>query len=160
MLIDAIRGWQLSQLEKQVFILKNALATVSDAAMTSYRDGGTGWTALEVLCHLRDFEELFLVRAQMTVEEDNPALPFPDPDRLADERNYNDDNPTMVLAHWVALRKDHLNYLDARAESDWERVAAHPTRGAFTLYDQLFLTVWHDTNHLEQILRILTEKRS
>lgn len=159
MLIDAIRGWQLSQLEKGVSILRNIVHEVSDEALTGYRDSGTGWTVLEVMCHLRDFEELFLERARMTVEEDNPALPFPDPDGLAAQEKYNEDNPALVLAHWIALRKEHHAYLSDCAESDWERPSVHPTRGKFTLHDQLFLTVWHDTNHVEQIMRILTEKR-
>lgn len=159
MLIDAIRGWQSSQLEKNVSIYKNVMQGLSEETMRTYRDGGTGWTVLEVLCHLRDFEELFLERAKMTMLEDNPALPFPDPDALADELNYNEDNPALVLSHWTALRKEHLVFLDKREEGDWERPAIHPTRGKFTLHDGLFLTVWHDSNHLEQIMRILSEKR-
>ena len=159
MLIDAIRGWQLKQLEKDISILRNIVHDVSDEALSSYRDGGTGWTSLEVMCHLRDFEELFIERAKMTVEEDYPALPFPDPDGLAEELNYNEDNPAIVLAHWIALRKEHIAYMSERAESDWERLSEHPTRGEFTLHDQLFLSVMHDTNHIEQIARILAEKR-
>ena len=159
MLIDAIRGWQLSQLEKNISIYKNTIQRLSEETIKGYRDGGSGWTVLEVMCHLRDFEELFLERAKMTVFEDNPALPFPDPDALADELNYNDDNPAMVLSHWTALRNEHLAFLEERDGEDWERPAVHPTRGKFTLHDQLFLTVWHDSNHLEQIMRILSEKQ-
>ncbi|MEM9952997.1 MAG: DinB family protein [Chloroflexota bacterium] len=159
MLLDSIRGWQLSQMEKGISILKNVVDAVSHEALTTYRDGGVGWTTLEVLCHLRDFEEVFLIRAQMTIEQDYADLPFPDPDALASEYNYNDDNPTLVIAHWSALRKEHIAFLSERSESDWERVANHPTRGAFTLHDQLFLTVWHDTNHIEQISHIISERR-
>jgi hypothetical protein len=157
--IDSIRSWQLSQLEKGVSIMKNVIEPLSYQAITSYRDGGVGWTVLEVLCHLRDFEDVFFERSVLTVDQDNPPLPFPDPEMLAQERNYNGDNPTMVLAHWAALRKEHHAYLSARPDEDWERPAAHPRRGTVTLHDQMFITVWHDTNHLEQILRILAEKQ-
>ncbi|MEO1288580.1 MAG: DinB family protein, partial [Chloroflexota bacterium] len=63
MLLDSIRGWHLSQMEKGISILKNVVDAVSHEALTTYRDGGVGWTTLEVLCHLRDFEEVFLIRA-------------------------------------------------------------------------------------------------
>ncbi|MGJ3239305.1 MAG: DinB family protein [Anaerolineae bacterium] len=159
MLIDAIRNWQLSQLEKNIATIKHTVQDVSETALKSYRDQGTGWTALEVLCHLRDFEKLFLERIHLTVNRDNPPLPFPDPNALADELNYNADNPSLVFSHWSALRREQLEFLQKRAESDWERPAQHPTRGHFTLHDQLFLTAWHDANHIEQITRILYEKQ-
>lgn len=55
---------------------------------------------------------------------------------------------------------EHLAFLAARSESDWERRAQHPTRGPFTLHDQIFLTSLHDSLHIEQITRILKEKNA
>jgi len=150
----------LSHLEKSVAIYQNTLRDIPDDALTTYRDSGNGWTVLEVMAHMRDFETVFYERARLTVNEDNPPLPFPDPDTLATEKNYNAQNPADVIAEWVKLRNDHHAFLSQRTEADWERVAQHPTRGAFTLNDQILLTAWHDTNHIEQILRILTEKQA
>ena len=33
------------------------------------------------------------------------------------------------------------------------------TRGPFTLTDQLMLIEWHDLNHIEQIAKILLERK-
>ncbi len=158
MLINEIRGWQLSQLDKYVSILTNVVTEISDEDIRILRDGDEGWTILEILCHLRDFEEVFLERARITVQQDNPVLPFPDPDILVFEKNYNEDDPKTVLADWTKLRQERHAFLSACADEAWERPAKHPTRGKFTLHDQLFLSVWHDTNHLEQILRVLTQR--
>ena len=157
MLIKEIRGWQLSQLDKAISIFENVIAGVSDEDMRMLRDGEEGWTTLEVLCHLRDYEAVFLQRVRMTVQQDNPVLPSPDPEILVFEKSYNEDDPQTVLADWKKLRQEQHGFLSACADDAWERPAKHPRRGAFTLHDQLFLTVWHDTNHLEQILRILKE---
>lgn len=159
MLLDAIRNWQISQMEKGTQIMEALLSDVTVEAMTTYRDSGDGWTVLEVLCHLRDFEEVFYHRATITVEQDNPKLPFPDHEALVTEKRYNEQDVLEVLATWKAERTAHIELMKARGENDWERPAQHPNRGNFTLHDQLFLTVWHDTNHLEQITRILAEKR-
>jgi uncharacterized damage-inducible protein DinB len=157
--LQTIRDWQITQLEKGTQIVESLLADIPVQAMTTYRDSGDGWTALEVLCHLRDYDEVFLHRATITVEQDNPDLPNPDPDALASERRYNEQDVMDVLATWKERRATYLEYLKARSEDDWERPAKHPRRGPFTLHDQLFLTVWHDTNHIEQMTRILAEKR-
>lgn len=159
MILNAIRDWQISQMEKGTQIVESLLADVTVEAMTTYRDGGDGWTALEVLCHLRDFEELFHHRAKITVEQDNPELPFPDYLAMVTEKRYNEQDVVEVITAWKEARVAHIEFMKARTEDDWERPSQHPTRGNFTLHDQLFLTVWHDTNHIEQITRILAEKR-
>jgi uncharacterized damage-inducible protein DinB len=159
MLLDAIRNWQISQMEKGTQILESLLAHVTVEDMSTYRDSGGGWTVLEVLCHLRDFEEVFHHRAKITVEQDTPELPFPNHEALVTEKHYNEQDVSEVLAILKKERAAHIEFMKTRSESDWERPAKHPTRGLVTLHDQLFLTVWHDTNHLEQITRILAEKR-
>ncbi|MEL6307733.1 MAG: DinB family protein [Chloroflexota bacterium] len=159
MQFQAMVEWQISQLEKGSPLLENLLTGIPSKNMQIFVDGGKGWTVTEVLCHLRDFEAVFLERARMTVNEDNPALPFPDPEELAREKKYNRADPRKVLKAWQAIRAEHVAFLQARGTDDWERPAQHPTRGNFTLSDQLFLTVWHDTNHIEQIARILAEEQ-
>lgn len=159
MKLEAIRGWQFQRLDLGIETVDSLLAVSDHAALRTYRDGGEGWTVVQVLGHLRDFEAVFLERAQLTVTADNPALPFPDPDELAHTNAYQQTPWQDHLAAWRTARKDFLAFLRARSEADWERVAQHPTRGALTLHDQLFLATLHDGIHLEQITRILKEKR-
>jgi hypothetical protein len=119
------------------------------------RDGGDGWNATQVVCHLRDFEALFLQRARMTVEQEYPDLPFPDPDELAVEQRYDEQDIDTAFADWQRHREDHLFYLRELDEDQWERAARHPKRGHFTLHDQLLLTTLHDMLHMEQMTKIL-----
>jgi uncharacterized damage-inducible protein DinB len=154
-----IRAWHFSSLENTLAAFTYLLETTPQEALTQYRDGGNGWTALEVLCHLRDFEEIFRTRADLTINEDFPALPFPDPDELAITRRYNEQNPEEVLATWKQIRTElHQLLKSISDEQTWERPGNHPKRGRFTLNDQFLLTVWHDTNHLQQMFKILKEQ--
>ena len=66
-----MRQRQISQLEKDIAVARFIVDAAGPDAMRTNRDGGDGWTALEALCHLRDFEEIFIARATVTLEEDN-----------------------------------------------------------------------------------------
>ncbi len=158
--IATIRQWQMQKMRLNFYAISQIMTRIRDDEMTRFRDGGGGWTVLEVLCHLRDFEAVFLDRAKVTVEGDNPVLPFPDPDALAEAQSYNTQDWREALAIWQERRDAYIAYLAACAESDWERPAQHPKRGPFTLHDQLFLHAFHDTVHLEQMMRILAEQRT
>jgi uncharacterized damage-inducible protein DinB len=159
MQVATIRAWQLTQLEDNLKAVAWLVRSHTPEALTTYRDAGEGWTVLEVLCHLRDFEAVFLERARLAVEQEKPPLPFPDPDELARARRYNEQALDTVLAAWQEGRARLLAYLRARSEADWERLAQHPTRGEMSLFDQLFLIPKHDSLHLEQMTRILYEQR-
>lgn len=158
--LDNIRTWQLNHMKKVLDSIQIITKMYTPEDLCTYRDSGDGWTVLEVICHLRDFEEIFFQRAKQTVEQNRPDLPFPHPDELAKEKQYNQQNIEQVMDEWQQIRGDYIAFLEKRAESDWERIANHPTRGDFTLHDQVFLIAWHDTNHMEQILRIVQEKQT
>lgn len=154
-----LRGWTVDQLRKTESIFTALLANAEDSDLRTYRDGGTGWTCLEVLCHLRDYEALFLQRAQLTAEQDNPELPNPDPEALAREGRYNEQDSAEAFADWKRRRAQTLAYLEALDDEAWARIAQHPRRGPMRLDDQIALVAWHDVNHAEQMARILYEKR-
>lgn len=154
-----LRGWQIDQLRKGLKIVDSALSEVPAEALHTYRDGGTGWTAIEVLCHLRDYEAIFLERAKITTETEDGQMPNPNPDELAQERKYNEQALADVYGEWSARRTTFLAYLESLDESAWEKTATHPRRGVMSLHDQLTLTCWHDANHIEQMTRILAERK-
>jgi len=155
--MTTLRQWQIDQMQKSINTIRQLLRATTQEEASSQRDGGDGWTVLEVMGHLRDFELIFLERARLTLEQENPALPFPDPEQLVIENNCNADELQETLEAWIGGRVEHLSFLRSVGEEDWERPARHPTRGRFTLNDQLFLTVWHDMNHIEQMSHILLE---
>jgi hypothetical protein len=72
---STIRGWYLEQLRKGLQTTDSILKNVSQHDATTYRDGGTGWTVLEVICHLRDFESVYHERSVLTCSRS----PLPEP---------------------------------------------------------------------------------
>jgi uncharacterized damage-inducible protein DinB len=157
--MSVYRSWQFDSMEKSLVIAEQIITTIADSSVFDKRDGGDGWTISEVLGHLADVEAIFHDRTKLTVENDNPKLPFPDPNQLVIEHGFASQKAMAVLKQWQANRVPFLEYLKSLPEDEatWERSAQHPTRGNFTLNDQLMLTAWHDTNHIHQIVKIINE---
>jgi uncharacterized damage-inducible protein DinB len=158
------RGFQLDQLRKTPQIIRTIINGITAQDATTYRDGGTGWTALEVLGHLRDYEAIFLERLTLTNEQPSggpePALPNPNPDQLAAEGRYNEQDLQATYDEWGNRREALVTYLQSVTDEGWQRVGVHPKRGRMTLQDQLSLYAWHDINHIEQMTRILAEQKT
>lgn len=158
--MSTFRNLQYESMHNGLAIYKNFFQLQDPATLNLYRDRGDGWTALQTLCHLRDFEAVFLLRVRLMVLHDNPDLPFPNPDQLAAEKSYHTQDLWTVYEEWVKNRQDLLKYLESLEEGDWERPGVHPIRGYFTPHNQLFLVPYHDTLHLDQITRTLQEKKA
>jgi len=139
-------------------VLTYLLRDVDPVTATTLRDpndGDKGWTTLEVLCHLRDYDRIFLDRARLIVAETDPQLPGYDHERLAVERRYNEQDLAVVLADLQASRTEFIAFFEGLDGAHWQRAGIHPERGRFTMDDALMQVGQHDAIHLEQITRIL-----
>lgn len=156
--MSAIRARHIRLMRQMCDTLGNLLAPVSQKTATTYRDpndGEKGWTVLEVLCHLRDFDGFFRGRAELMVRETHPQLPAYDHEALAIERNYNGQHLQEALDALVASRQKTVDFFQGLSESDWARTGIHPERDRFTMTDAVMQVGLHDVTHLEQITRIL-----
>ena len=139
-------------------ILEYILADVSQRTATTRRDpndGDKGWTVTEVVCHLRDFDGIFLARARRIVAERDPALTGYDHEQLAVEGRYNEQELRVVLDDLRRSRTEFVTFFQGLDADAWNRAGIHAERGRFTLDDALMQVGLHDALHLEQITRIL-----
>ena len=129
--------------------------------LTIYRDGGDGWTVLEVLCHLRDYDRIFLNRARQILSEDQPLLVNYDHEALAIENRYNEQSVEAVLQDLMTSRFEMASLFEGLTEeADWHRYGTHPEVGHWSIFNQLLQVNAHDIDHMEQMTRILLEKRT
>jgi hypothetical protein len=114
------------------------------------------WAPVEVVCHLRDAEEMFGERFAAIFTMSEPVLAAAGPaDRWAEERQYLRQDAGVALAHFRRRRGESLETLVATSPSDWQRGGEHPTRGRLSIDMIVALMAWHDDNHLEQLTRAL-----
>lgn len=156
--VDRARAGHIRLMRHTLATLEFILADVSQQMATSRRDpndGDKGWTVLEVVCHLRDFDRIFRSRARRILTEHEPRFERCDHERMVVEFRYNDQDLRTALAELRASRIETADFFEALRGEQWQRSGVHPERGRFTMDDALMQVGLHDMLHIEQITRIL-----
>lgn len=135
--------------------LLTAVDQTTAATLRDAHDGPKGWSVLEVVCHLRDYDGIFRTRAQRMLAEDYPSLARSDHEALAVERAYNAQDLRQVYTELAASRQETIAFFKGLDDEQWARAGVHPERGHFTMTDAAVQVGTHDVIHLEQITRIL-----
>jgi uncharacterized damage-inducible protein DinB len=148
---------QLARMERTVNDYTAVVKNVSDAQLTK-RPDPKNWSAKEVVCHVRDIEESFMMRFLSIMAMDDPKFLPVEPDRWAVDRQYQRNDVQEALAAFKTRREETLRFLRGLKPEQWERGGIHATRGRMTLKDFVELMAWHDDNHLDQLKRALDGK--
>src|SRR2546427_2723669 len=143
---------RLDQLQQTPEELERAIAGKTDAEL-SRRPDAHNWAAKEIVCHLRDVEELFQIRFHTVVALDEPrilvlgasaedlaawriggAIGHPlDPGRWAEERQYRRHDAAAALAAFGRRRAEVLTLLRGLGASEWTRRGIHLRPGPLPL---------------------------
>jgi len=105
------RAGHIRLIRHTLAILEFILADVSQGVATTRRDpadGEKGWTVLEVVCHLRDFDRIFQSRVRQMLRENEPTLQAYDHERMAIEFRYNEQDLRTALAELHASRREFV----------------------------------------------------
>jgi len=121
----------------------------------SRRPDRTNWSAREIVCHIRDVEELFLDRITLILATDGARFALVDPDPWVLLRQYERNDVSQALASFRRLREETLAILRGLTPDQWERSGTHITRGPLKILDIALHSTWHDDNHLDQLRRAL-----
>ena len=122
-----------------------------DDALLRKKPAPDRWSALEVICHLRDVERLWADRLVKTAFSDRPLFSILDVNDLAARNRYNEQNPAAALKEFARLREDNLRLLRVLPASQWNRVGLHPKYGEMTIHRIVEIITGHDRGHFEQI---------
>ena len=111
------------------------------------------WAPVEIICHMRDIEEITLNRFQtMLVIEEFKYQPA-EADRWAADRQYLRNDPLEALSAFRKRREETLEFLKTLKPDQWERSGIHSKRGRISIADTVKLMVHHGNEHLEQLKR-------
>jgi uncharacterized damage-inducible protein DinB len=134
------------------------LGEVTQEQAQQLTDGPDGWSILEIMCHVRDYQEIYIERVQQIVNEDNPTLQVYDAEAreaLISERDYAHQNLKAVFDNYCDTRQRFIQILSDLEEDQWLRVGQHPMTGTIDVSVPVFHAIMHDCDHTEQIARTL-----
>jgi len=117
------------------------------------QDGG--WGLVEIMPHLRDWEEIIGERVTAILAEDEPALEGHDDSLWAIEHGYRDQDTLAVFEEYAERRNALVERLRDLAADDWRRVGILPKRGRVTLHWLMESVCDHDAKHVVQAREVL-----
>lgn len=150
-----IRRRHIALTRHSLTLLDNILKNVSQEQASTIRDGGDGWTILEILGHLVDFDQIFRERAQRILAEEYPDLYPEDHEELVIKRQHNKRDLNEFYQELVESRQLTIAFFEGLNETEWLKSGVHPERGHFTLTDAIIQVGLHEVNHTEQLTRLL-----
>ncbi|MFH1758558.1 MAG: DinB family protein [Pseudomonadota bacterium] len=121
--------------------------------LLSKRPDDKNWAAKEIVCHMRDTEEQFMIRFQTIMALDEPKLLAVEAERWSSERQYLRNDGFEALSSFRKRRNEVLEFLRGLNPEQWNRGGIHPTRGRMSIKDFVTFIAGHDQNHLEQLKR-------
>ena len=117
--------------------------------------GDEGWSAREVVAHLRDCEEFRLERCHLMRDETEPLLAAFDQEALALERDYKSVSIDSALDAFAEYRERVVQLLAELSDEQWERTGMHEESGRITIVGHIRHAISHDLLHLRQIAQSL-----
>ncbi|MDQ3514913.1 MAG: DinB family protein [Chloroflexota bacterium] len=120
-----------------------------EALVRPARDGG--WGVVEIMPHLRDWEEIFLQRVRAILTEDRPFLESYDDELWVIERDYRGQDTASTLDQFRQVREELVEMLRDLPAEAWHRTAEHEVHGPITLLWLAGQIASHDAEHREQV---------
>ena len=148
----------IRSLRKTPVMLDALLKDVTHEQARQATDGPDGWSVLFIVCHLRDFEDIFCQRIRMALEQDCPLLPGVNQEALPAANYYAHQDFCLTLEAYLNRRHTLIGLLERLSAEEWARHAVHQEYGEGTVLDLAINVVLHDVNHIEQIVRALETK--
>jgi hypothetical protein len=133
------------------------LTGVTQEEALAAKGGDEGWSVVEVLCHLRDAEEIAAQRAALMRGQDNPNIKPYNQEQLAVDRNYAAEDMHAALFAFIRFRQQHLAVLESLDADGWERPGNHLEAGRITIFNHTLHMAAHDMVHCAQIARQLSQ---
>jgi uncharacterized damage-inducible protein DinB len=113
------------------------------------------WSTLEVVCHLSDFEPVYLDRLKVILVQDKPTFFGRDETAFAAKFAYHQRDLAEELNVIESCRQSMTRILRTLPASDFQRVGVHNEAGEMS-FEALLRRV---TNHLTHHAKFIAEKR-
>jgi len=115
-----------------------------------------GWSAHDVLAHMRASDDILIPRIYQLLTRDNPPLPAFDERRWAEIAGYGEVPAEAIFARIVIRWFELMQILRRLPADSWQRSGVHEVNGEITLEQIVNHLVGHAEEHLAQIESLLS----
>lgn len=120
---------------------------------TGWHPAPNEWCIKQVLGHLIETEDSgFAERIRTMIEIQDPQLVSLDQEEEALERKDCERDATELLREFISLRDASISLVSSLQDSDLRRGGWHPDAGYVTVGDLLHEWIFHDRDHIKQIM--------
>ncbi|HTD25265.1 MAG TPA: DinB family protein [Terriglobales bacterium] len=117
------------------------------------------WSVVEIVAHLADAEIAISWRLRQILSSNAIPIQAYDQDSWATTLDYAHRDSKQSLEDFRVLRNSNVALLKTVPRKLWENYGIHQERGNESVAHIVRMIAGHDLNHLQQIERILKEKR-
>jgi hypothetical protein len=132
-------------------VLRTLMSVIKDGGPAG---GDDGWSAVEIICHMRDAEQIAFDRDQQMSAQERPVLEAYDQDELAKRREYVRQDVDTAIAGFEDVRNRHVEFLKNLPPAGWARVGVHQEMGEVTIQQHVAHMAAHDPLHFAQLARL------
>lgn len=134
--------------------LRQAVAGLNRDQLFAHPVAGK-WSTHECVCHIADFEPVYIDRIKRVIAQENPTFFGGDPDLFASRLFYKDRETESELQLIAACRAHLGAILKQLGPADFERKGNHSEAGPMTL-EKLLRNV---TGHISHHIAFIAQKR-
>ena len=113
------------------------------------------WSTRQVICHIADFEPVYVDRITRVLVEKRPTFFGGDPDQFAAKLHYQQRNLEHELQFIEVTRRHLLGILRQANQADFQRVGLHSEAGPMTV-EQLLSNI---SGHIQHHVKFIDQKR-
>ena len=134
--------------------LRQAIAGMSQEQLKARPVAGK-MSTLEVVCHLVDFDPVYVERMKRAIAMDNPTLLGADENDFARVLCYHDRDAEEELKLLEYTRSSMAKILNKIPLESWGRIGQHKERGPMTVQKMVETMI----NHIPHHVKFIEEKR-
>jgi uncharacterized damage-inducible protein DinB len=135
--------------------LRDAIAGMTPDQLDAHPIPGK-WSTKQVVCHIADFEPVYLDRMKRVIAENDPSFFSGDPDLFAARLAYDQREVEVELDLIEATRRHMGAILRSLQPSDFQRTGNHSEAGVVTL-EKLLTNI---TGHIPHHIKFIDQKRA
>lgn len=108
------------------------------------------FTLLEMVCHLADFEDIYVERMRAALKTDGVEVADVDEGQRALDKKYDCRDLHQELEVFANRRRDTITFLEELSDEQLKRSFTKEGLGRVTIKEYLAILSGHDLYHLEQ----------